>query len=87
MKIIDMHCDTISRIYQERRQHKNANLRKNSFQIDLMKMKSSHYLLQNFALFIDLSETAQPFETFCHQLFIFQDDKKSGYDLSCHILF
>ncbi len=81
MKIIDMHCDTISRIYQERRQHKNANLRKNSFQIDLMKMKSSHYLLQNFALFIDLSETAQPFETFCHQLFIFQEEMTKNQDM------
>lgn len=45
MKIIDMHCDTISRIYEERRQGKNPRLRSNFFQLDLEKMKRSGYLL------------------------------------------
>jgi len=60
MKIIDMHCDTISRIYEERRQGKNPRLRSNFFQLDLEKMKRSGYLLQNFAMFLDLKGTSTP---------------------------
>lgn len=81
MKIIDMHCDTISRIYQAQKQQGEANLRENSFQVDLTKMKSASYLLQNFALFIDLGETESPYETFLGQLAIFQEEMNANSDL------
>lgn len=81
MKIIDMHCDTISRIYQEQKRQKQTHLRKNSFQIDLTKMKSAAYLLQNFALFIDLGETAKPYETFLGQLAVFREEMAQNADL------
>ncbi len=81
MKIIDMHCDTISRIYQERKQHKMANLRENSFQVDLTKMKSAGYLVQNFALFIDLTETENPYQTFEEQFAVFQEEMQQNSDL------
>ena len=74
MKIIDMHCDTISRICQERNRNNNCSLHKNSLQVDLLKMKSSDYLLQNFAIFIDLSETDCPYQTFQEQLAIFKEE-------------
>lgn len=74
MKIIDMHCDTISRICQERGRNNNCHLCDNSLQVDLMKMKSSNYLLQNFALFIDLSETDCPEQAFLQQLAIFKEE-------------
>lgn len=73
MKVIDMHCDTISKLYQERNQQ-NICLRNNPFQVDLMKMKQSGYLLQNFALFIDLGETNSPYETFLGQLSLFREE-------------
>ncbi|MEY8391102.1 membrane dipeptidase [Lachnospiraceae bacterium 45-W7] len=81
MKIIDLHCDTISRIYQERKQKKEASLRENLFHVDLLKMKRADYLLQNFALFIDLSETDHPYETFHEQLAIYQEEMKKNSDL------
>lgn len=81
MKIIDMHCDTISRIYQERKQQRTAKLRKNSFQLDLAKMKSAGYLLQNFALFIDLGETKNPHQTFLEQFAVFQEEMEQNADL------
>lgn len=74
MKIIDMHCDTISRICQERVKNNNCSLHDNSLQVDLMKLKSSDYLLQNFALFIDLGETDCPYQTFQQQLAIFEEE-------------
>lgn len=81
MKIIDMHCDTISRIYHEEQQQQQTNLRKNPFQVDLTKMKSADYLVQNFALFIDLSETNNPYQTFQEQLAVFQREMEANSDL------
>ena len=81
MKIIDMHCDTISRIYQQRKQGKEADLRENSFQVDLLQMKQADYLLQNFAIFIDLGETDCPYETFHSQLAIFQEEMNKNSDI------
>lgn len=81
MKIIDMHCDTISRIYKEQKQKAKVNLKQNPFQVDLTKMKSADYLVQNFALFIDLAETDNPYETFLGQLAVFQEEMKANSDL------
>ncbi len=80
MKIIDMHCDTISRIYHDNQQQE-ANLRQNPYQVDLTKMKTASYLLQNFALYIDLSETAAPYETFLGQLAVFRKEISQNTDL------
>lgn len=81
MKIIDMHCDTISRICGERNRGKNARLRSNSFQLDLEKMKRSGYLLQNFAMFLDTGETASPYEDCKQQIHIFQEEMKENQDM------
>ena len=45
MKVVDMHCDTILRLYDE-----GGCLSKNDFNIDLKKMVKGDYLLQNFAM-------------------------------------
>lgn len=81
MKIIDMHCDTISRIYEERRQGKNPRLRSNFFQLDLEKMKRSGYLLQNFAMFLDLKGTSTPYEDCKQQIKTFQGEMEKNQDI------
>lgn len=65
MKIIDMHCDTISAIYACRKKSgtKEPKLYENNLHLDLKKMKQSNYLLQNFALFVDLKKWENPLET------------------------
>ena len=45
MYIVDMHCDTLLSLDE------NTHLRNNDLDIDLIKMKQSNYLLQNFAIF------------------------------------
>jgi membrane dipeptidase len=62
MKIVDMHCDTISKIYEERQKGKQSLLRENSGHLDLVRMKKSGYLLQNFALFVDIERCDDPWE-------------------------
>lgn len=56
MKVVDMHCDTISRLWEEKR----GSLRENPFQLSLKKMRQGDYLLQNFALFVHIGHTEDP---------------------------
>ena len=61
MKIIDMHCDTISELADW-----GGELWKNSGHLDLKRMQESGYLLQNFALFVDIGKcTPTPWERVC----------------------
>ncbi|MFR5602250.1 MAG: dipeptidase [Lachnospiraceae bacterium] len=61
MKVVDMHCDTISELYQHGLHGGNADIWENEFQLDLQKMIKGDYLLQNFALFVHLGREKQPF--------------------------
>lgn len=60
MRVIDMHCDTISRLLEKREE-----LLQNTGHLDLKRMKESGYLLQNFALFVELSKDRDPWEKLC----------------------
>ena len=61
MKVVDMHCDTILKLYDDLHHGKEGSLLENDGHIDLKKMQKGNYLLQNFAMFVDLSENPQPF--------------------------
>lgn len=69
MNVADMHCDTISEILYDRKSDhpKGLTLRKNKLHIDLEKMKQGDYLVQNFALFVELKKRENPFE-WCMEL-------------------
>lgn len=56
MKIADMHCDTISELFERMKEGKADTLAKSELHIDIEKMKKGDYLLQNFAMFVNLSE-------------------------------
>ena len=51
MSFIDLHCDTASRIFYEK-----EGLKKNSFSVDIEKLKKGNCLGQVFAFFIDAGE-------------------------------
>ena len=57
MPVIDFHCDTILKIYED-----NSSLKNNSYGIDINKLKSANSLAQFFALFIDIKEINDPLE-------------------------
>ena len=61
MKVVDMHCDTILKLYDDLHHGKEGSLLENDGHIDLKKMQKGDYLLQNFAMYVDLSENPQPF--------------------------
>lgn len=81
MKIVDMHCDTISQIYKKRQQGFSSGLYHNNFQLDLVRMKKSNYLLQNFAVFVDLSETDSAYESAKNQISVFYKELEKNASL------
>lgn len=58
MKIVDMHCDTISRLVEAR----GESLFENQGQLDLKRMLDAGYILQNFALFVERERDGDPWE-------------------------
>lgn len=60
MRAIDMHCDTIAEIHARRRRGEEIHLAKNSLMIDLEKLKTGGYSLQNFAMFVFLGDKSMP---------------------------
>ncbi len=83
MKVVDMHCDTISEILYDRKKEcpEGTCLRKNKLHIDLEKMKRGDYLLQNFALFVDLKKRENPFEWCMELADTFYEEMEKNSDL------
>ncbi len=78
---VDMHCDTISRIRDCRREGKSVGLRQNELHIDLMRLKEKGYLLQNFALFVFLGSGEDPWEQLQALYQIYQEEMERSQDL------
>lgn len=81
MRIADMHCDTISEIWQKRKDGSEVNLRENKMHVDLRRMKESGYLLQNFALFVYLGECDDPWEQVCRLQRVYEEELKKNSDI------
>lgn len=62
MRVIDMHCDTISVLLDDRRWGRWEGLRRNECHVDLVRMRESGYMVQNFALFVNLGQTKDPWD-------------------------
>ncbi|MEO5295426.1 membrane dipeptidase [Enterococcus cecorum] len=62
MPIIDLHCDTIMKLYE----NQNSNLLENHFQIDLKRLHQNDFLLQTFAIFLDKQQYPQRKKTALH---------------------
>lgn len=81
MKVIDMHCDTITEIYEKVKSGEECRLRDNKFHLDLLRMKKSDYLLQNFAVFVNLVECENPLEYTLKVIDFFHEQIKSNKDI------
>ena len=78
MKILDMHCDTIYRLYFENT--KKETLRENSFQVDLEKLNKTGAMGQFFALFFDAGDEKElkpgeiPWEVFSNMHSLYKSE-------------
>ena len=83
MKVVDMHCDTIGAIFEKRNKGIACNLRKNDLHLDVNKMEQGNYLMQNFAMFIDLKRYKNPYKTLLDMIECYdkeiEDNKEHPY--------
>ena len=86
MRVIDMHCDTVSALYHLREQGKQEALRENGLHVDLMRMKESRYLLQNFALFVQMKGVDDPWEQVCRLHGLYEEEIEKNKDLVAPVL-
>ena len=77
MKVIDLHCDTIMALFNDR----SKNLLSNDLHLDLMKMKQGDYLLQCFAMFVPLNKVDDPFDTCLRMIDLYYEELKKNEDL------
>lgn len=81
LNVVDMHCDTILELRGKRKQGKPASLRQNEGHIDLLRLKDSGYLLQNFALFVYKGYDEDPWEQAMDLLSVYEEEMALNQDL------
>lgn len=86
MKVIDMHCDTISRLLELQDGGRKEGLRENSGHLDLVRMKQGGYLLQNFALFVELNRGGSPWEQVCRLAELYREEMEKNSELIAPVL-
>lgn len=86
MKVVDMHCDTIYELLSLKEQGKPEELRRNNRHLDLLRMRDSHYLLQNFALFVEIDCDGDPWERVCKLHEYYQAELERNRDMIAPML-
>ena len=62
MKVIDMHCDTITELWGKQENGIQVGLRHNDQMIDIERLTKGGYVLQNFAIFVEQQSGVSSFE-------------------------
>ncbi len=86
MKIVDMHCDTISKLWEEKNAGKEAFLYENQGHLDLVRMKKSSYLLQNFALFVNMGSCEDPWNMVWQLYEVYQEELQKNRNMIAPML-
>ena len=66
MPFIDLHCDTIDRLY-----HDKTHLASNAYHIDLCKLKASNYFAQWFALYQDIKVVKGSYMNYVKEMYAY----------------
>lgn len=86
MNVIDMHCDTLMALLERKRKGRSFELRDQDTQVDLEKMKKSDYMLQNFAVFVDMSATENPLEEALRMIDLYYEQLEKNADMISPVL-
>ena len=86
MRVIDMHCDTVSALDYLRSRGEKGSLRESGLHVDLLRMKGSRYLIQNFALFVQLRKEGDPWERVCRLHELYEEEMAENSDLIAPVL-
>jgi Zn-dependent dipeptidase, microsomal dipeptidase homolog len=77
-KVIDLHCDTILKLMDDR---DKLSLRKNNFNVDIEKMKNGNYMAQFFAMYVCLEGSPDPLDTCLAMIDKFYEEIGKNSDL------
>jgi membrane dipeptidase len=80
--IVDMHCDTIHALRKRQQKGTPYSLRENDCHVDLRKLEKGGYLLQCFALFVDLNTVVDPWKEVLEELELFEKELLKNNDLA-----
>ena len=80
MKVVDMHCDTITELWEKHKKGIQTGLRQNDQMIDLERLTKGGYLLQNFAIFVEQQPGISSFEKAQQILSVFQREMNENTD-------
>jgi len=81
MKYVDMHCDTLYKMLQKKKQGESWNLAENDGHIDLDKLKRGNALLQNFAMFVEWKKCDNPKDEVLRMVDIFYAEMEKNRDV------
>lgn len=81
MKVIDMHCDTISELMLAEDRGEKLSLRENDLHIDLQKMRRGDYMLQNFAMFIHMERDKDVTTSLLRMIDIYYNELAANADV------
>lgn len=81
MKVADMHCDTIGEIYENRLLGNYYNLKENNFHVDISKLITGEYILQNFAMFINIKKHKNPYKTLQEMIAVYYEELEANREI------
>lgn len=81
MKTVDMHCDTLNVLMTARRNGVTKNLFDHEGQLSLKKMQAGDYLLQNFAMYVDMGSEPDPTKAALEMADIFYQEMEKNSDI------
>ena len=81
MKVVDMHCDTIGEIYENRLLGNCYNLKENNFHVDISKLITGEYILQNFAMFINIKKHKNPYKTLQEMIAVYYEELEANREI------
>ena len=71
---------------EKRKEGTRESLRENSGHLDLLRMRKGDYLLQNFALFVELGRDGDPWERVCRLWALYEEELAANADLIAPVL-
>lgn len=71
---------------ENRKEVARESLRENSGHLDLLRMRKGNYLLQNFALFVELGRDGDPWERVCRLWALYEEELAANADLIAPVL-
>lgn len=81
MYFVDMHCDTVSELQKKRERGEKAQLLQNDLHVDLIRMKKSGYLVQNFALFVQKEKCPNPWICVQNLLTLYEEEMEKNQEI------